>query len=65
MKKDIESILVINKYLIKAKNDNEKSQIIRSYLTSKVNSTLRSKVNSNRSNIVTKIFNIPLTLLSI
>ena len=36
MQKQIESILLINKYLISNKNNNDKAKVIRGYLTSKI-----------------------------
>jgi len=45
MKKNIESILLINRYLIKNKDDSKKSKLVRDYLTSKVESTLELKSN--------------------
>jgi len=45
-KNDIESILVINNYFTKMKIENsccEKSEIVRKYLTKKINKTLNCK----------------------
>jgi len=43
MKRNIESILAINRYLIKNKSNVKKTKIVREYLTSKVESALESK----------------------
>ncbi len=61
MKNDLESILAINRYLLNSKNDIKKKEIVRGYLTSKLNSMLESP----KKEVVTSLFNIPLTLLSL
>jgi hypothetical protein len=65
MKKEIEAIVFINRYLANHKNDYKKKELVRGYLTSKVNS-ISSKfysVNSKRD-FITELFNIPLVMLS-
>ena len=59
MKKDLESILNINRYLVRHKNDHEKKQLIRMYLTSKLDRIL----NKNRD-ILSPLLNFQLGLLS-
>lgn len=65
MKKDIETILAINRYLVDKKFDVRKSKLVRDYLTSKVGSMLSSRNNSVKKEFNTSILSIPLSLLSI
>ena len=65
MKKEIESIVFINRYLANNKNDSKKKELVRGYLTSKLNTLLSSKFNDiNQEDIIAKIFNMPLVILS-
>ena len=63
MKKEIESIVFINRYLANHKDDSERTELVRGYLTSKVSSMLESKVNPNKD-LISKVCNLPLSLLS-
>lgn len=65
MKKEIENIYFINRYLLNNKNDNRKKKLVRGYLTSKVNSILSSKLEAKNSDIVSNIFKMPLSMLSL
>jgi hypothetical protein len=63
MEKKIESIISINCYLANNKNNIKKTELVRGYLTSKVNSMLSSSRSEN--NFLNKVLNIPLVLLSL
>lgn len=60
MKKDIESILTINQYLINHKNDYEKRKLIRMYLTSKLD-----KILNKNKDIISPFLNFQLGFLSV
>lgn len=60
MKKDINSILIINKYLVYSRNDKDKLSYTRLYLNEKLNRALKNK---NRT-FSLKIFNLPLDIFS-
>lgn len=63
MKKNIESILLINRYLISNKDDSRKTKLVRDILTSKVESTLQ-QLKPNPKTDITTYFNT-LTLFSL
>ena len=61
MKKQIDSILIVNKYLVSHKNNSVKSGLIRGYLKIKLNRALRSKKPTYSLNFL----DIPLRLLTL
>lgn len=64
MKKEIDSILVINRYLTSVKDDQHKSEVLRNYLFSRVNNLIINKNRPKRKLSLT-FTGIPLYLLSL
>jgi hypothetical protein len=60
MKKQIDSILIINKYLVSHKDNKTKSMIARDFLKEKLNRALKSK----NPTFSLEVFNLPLHLFS-
>jgi hypothetical protein len=60
MQSQIESIVFINRYLASHKDDIKKKELVRGYLTSKVNELLTTK---KKEDIISKIFKMPLLML--
>lgn len=61
MKKKIDSILIVNNYLLSQKNCKNRTSIARTYLKDKLDKALKSK----NPTFSLEIFNLPLNLFSI
>jgi hypothetical protein len=65
MKKEIESIAFINRYLANIKDDSRKTKMARGYLTLKLNSMLSKFNHTEKNDFMTKVINMPLYMISI